>query len=97
MLAYNTVDFDDLITRPIQLLQDYPQVLEHWQDEIQYLMVDEYQDTNSAQYELVKLLVGERQRFTVVGDDDQSIYAWRGAKPENLMRLQEDFPAAKSG
>lgn len=95
LLAYNTVDFDDLITRPIQLLQDYPEVLEHWQDQIQYLMVDEYQDTNSAQYELVKLLVGERQRFTVVGDDDQSIYAWRGAKPENLMRLQEDYPTLK--
>lgn len=95
LLAYNTVDFDDLIARPIQLLRDQPGVLEYWHNEILYLLIDEYQDTNSAQYELVKLLVGERRRFTVVGDDDQSIYAWRGAKPENLMRLQNDFPDLK--
>lgn len=95
LVAYNTVDFDDLIVRPIQLLRENPDVLDRWQEEIQYLMIDEYQDTNSAQYELVKLLVGERERFTVVGDDDQSIYAWRGAKPENLMRLQADFPRLK--
>ena len=95
LVTYNSVDFDDLISRPIQLLSDYPEVLEHWRNQIQYLLIDEYQDTNSAQYELVKLLVGERKRFTVVGDDDQSIYAWRGAKPENLMRLQADFPDLK--
>lgn len=95
LIAYNTVDFDDLISRPIQLLTEHPDLLAQWQDEIQYLMIDEYQDTNAAQYELVKLLVGERQRFTVVGDDDQSIYAWRGAKPENLMRLNADFPTLK--
>ena len=95
LIAYNCVDFDDLITRPIQLLREHPDVLEYWRAEILYLLIDEYQDTNSAQYELVKLLVGERQRFTVVGDDDQSIYAWRGAKPENLMRLQTDFPTLK--
>ena len=95
LLAYNSVDFDDLISRPIHLLRQYPEVLEHWQNHIQYLLIDEYQDTNSAQYELVKLLVGQRQRFTVVGDDDQSIYAWRGAQPENLMRLQTDFPDLK--
>ena len=58
-------------------------------------MVDEYQDTNTAQYELIKLLVGVQPRFTVVGDDDQSIYAWRGAKPENMALLQEDFPKLK--
>ena len=95
LVAFNCVDFDDLIVRPIQLLQNNPDILKRWHEEIQYLLIDEYQDTNSAQYELVKLLVGEQERFTVVGDDDQSIYAWRGAKPENLMRLQADFPTLK--
>ncbi|MGR8947710.1 MAG: UvrD-helicase domain-containing protein [Gammaproteobacteria bacterium] len=93
--AYNCVDFDDLIVRPIELLRKNPDILARWHEEIQYLLIDEYQDTNSAQYELVKILVGAQERFTVVGDDDQSIYAWRGAKPENLMRLQADFPALK--
>ena len=66
-----------------------------WQQRIRYMLVDEYQDTNLAQYELVRTLVKEKQALTVVGDDDQSIYAWRGARPENLMQLQEDFPALK--
>ncbi len=90
--AYNAVDFDDLILLPVQLFRDHPEVLGNWQKRIQYLLVDEYQDTNMAQYELVKMLVGERQALTVVGDDDQSIYAWRGARPENLEQLQVDFP-----
>ena len=90
--AYNAVDFDDLILLPVQLFRDHPEVLGKWQKRIQYLLVDEYQDTNMAQYELVKMLVGERQALTVVGDDDQSIYAWRGARPENLEQLQVDFP-----
>jgi ATP-dependent DNA helicase Rep len=90
--AYNAVDFDDLILLPVKLLQNDSEVRERWQNRIHYLLVDEYQDTNQAQYELVKLLVGVRAAFTVVGDDDQSIYAWRGARPENLSRLQEDFP-----
>ncbi len=90
--AYNAVDFDDLIRLPVQLLRDHPDALEQWQNRIRYLLVDEYQDTNQAQYELVKQLVGVRAAFTVVGDDDQSIYAWRGARPENLARLREDFP-----
>lgn len=90
--AYNAVDFDDLIQLPVQLFRDQPLVLEKWQQRIKYLLVDEYQDTNMAQYELVKLLVGHRQALTVVGDDDQSIYAWRGARPENLEQLQVDFP-----
>lgn len=93
--AYNAVDFDDLIRIPVRLLQENAEVLTYWQNKIKYLMVDEYQDTNSSQYLLVKLLVGERARFMVVGDDDQSIYAWRGAKPENLSLLQSDFPALK--
>ena len=91
--AYNAVDFDDLIITPVILFRQYPEVLAKWQRRIRYLLVDEYQDTNLAQYELVKTLVNEKQALTVVGDDDQSIYAWRGARPENLMQLQEDFPS----
>ena len=91
--AYNAVDFDDLIMIPVQLFKNAPEVLNRWQWRIRYLLVDEYQDTNLAQYELVRILVNEKQALTVVGDDDQSIYAWRGARPENLMQLQEDFPA----
>ncbi len=90
--AYNAVDFDDLIMTPVMLFKQHPEVLAKWQRRIRYLLVDEYQDTNLAQYELVKTLVNEKQALTVVGDDDQSIYAWRGARPENLMQLQEDFP-----
>lgn len=93
--AYNAVDFDDLILLPTTLLRDQPDLRERWQNRIRYLLVDEYQDTNGAQYELVRLLVGVRGALTVVGDDDQSIYAWRGAKPENLARLQDDFPRLK--
>ncbi|MCP5162106.1 MAG: DNA helicase Rep [Hahellaceae bacterium] len=93
--AYNALDFDDLILLPVLLFQHQPAVLEKWQNRIRYLLVDEYQDTNLAQYELVKLLVGMRAQFTVVGDDDQSIYAWRGARPENLVRLNEDYPSLR--
>jgi ATP-dependent DNA helicase Rep len=89
--AYNAVDFDDLILLPVLLFQAHPAVLEKWQNKIRYLLVDEYQDTNVTQYQLVKLLAGKLGRFTVVGDDDQSIYAWRGAQPENLAQLQKDF------
>ncbi|MEA1049141.1 3'-5' exonuclease [Lamprobacter modestohalophilus] len=95
LAAYNTVDFDDLILRPVRLLREVPAVREYWQGRIRHLLVDEYQDTNNAQYELVKLLVGPDGAFTVVGDDDQSIYAWRGARPENLARLKDDFPLLK--
>ena len=91
--AYNAVDFDDLILLPVQLFRREPEVLQKWRRKIRYLLVDEYQDTNLCQYELVKLLVAERAAFTVVGDDDQSIYAWRGARPENLAQLKEDFPS----
>ena len=93
--AYNAVDFDDLIRFPVWLLSQYPKVLERWQNKIRHLLIDEYQDANTSQYELVKLLVGIRAHFTVVGDDDQSIYAWRGARPENLTQLQHDYPALK--
>src|SRR5699024_3348785 len=90
--ACNAVDFDDLIMLPVQLFHEQPQILEKWRNRIRYLLVDEYQDTNTAQYELVQQLVKPLGRFTVVGDDDQSIYAWRGARPENLAKLQEDWP-----
>jgi ATP-dependent DNA helicase Rep len=90
--AYNALDFDDLILLPTLLLKHNEEARAKWQSKIRYLLVDEYQDTNTSQYELVKLLVGERARFTVVGDDDQSIYSWRGAKPQNLHLLQQDFP-----
>ncbi|MDQ2078385.1 DNA helicase Rep [Marinimicrobium sp. ABcell2] len=93
--AYNAVDFDDLILIPVQLLERDPETLTRWRRRIRYLLVDEYQDTNSSQYLLVKLLVGDRGALTVVGDDDQSIYAWRGARPENLSLLKSDFPALK--
>jgi ATP-dependent DNA helicase Rep len=89
--AYNAVDFDDLILLPVLLFQQHPEVMEKWQNRIRYLLVDEYQDTNITQYQLVRLLAGNLGRFTVVGDDDQSIYAWRGAQPENLSQLQKDY------
>ncbi|GAA5186794.1 DNA helicase Rep [Ferrimonas gelatinilytica] len=92
MTAYNALDFDDLIMLPTLLLANDEEVRTRWQSRIRYLLVDEYQDTNTSQYQLVKLLVGERARFTVVGDDDQSIYSWRGAKPQNLVLLGKDFP-----
>jgi ATP-dependent DNA helicase Rep len=93
--AYNAVDFDDLILKPVELFMTDAEALNQWQSRIRYLLVDEYQDTNGAQYQLVKLLLGNRQGLTVVGDDDQSIYAWRGARPENLALLQQDYPHLK--
>ncbi len=94
--AYNAVDFDDLILLPTLMFQQQPEVLDRWQNRIRYMLVDEYQDTNTSQYQLVKQLVGVRQALTVVGDDDQSIYAWRGARPENLIKLNDDFPRLKA-
>ena len=93
--AYQSVDFDDLIALPLKLLRDHPEVREKWQKKMGHVLVDEYQDTNATQYELLKLLVGERARFTAVGDDDQSIYGWRGATLDNLKRLPQDFPELK--
>ena len=93
--AYNAVDFDDLIWVPTMLFKNHPDVLTRWQSKIRYLLVDEYQDTNTSQYELVKMLLGNRNGLTVVGDDDQSIYAWRGARPENLNLLKVDYPHLK--
>ncbi|MCS6786984.1 MAG: UvrD-helicase domain-containing protein [Thiobacillaceae bacterium] len=93
--AYQAVDFDDLIRLPVELLQREPEVLQTWQRRLHYLLVDEYQDTNGAQYELMRLLAGPSARLTAVGDDDQAIYAWRGAEVENLRRLQADYPALR--
>jgi ATP-dependent DNA helicase Rep len=93
--AYNAVDFDDLILQPVQHFITHPELLESWQKRIRYLLVDEYQDTNNSQYRLIQLLMGDRHALTVVGDDDQSIYAWRGARPENMSLLQQDFPSLK--
>ncbi len=90
--AYNAVDFDDLILRPVILFREQPEILGKWQNRIRYLLVDEYQDTNASQYLLVKMLVGPRGGLTVVGDDDQSIYSWRGARPENMAQLTQDYP-----
>lgn len=93
MKSCNVLDFDDLILLPTLLLRRNEEVRQRWQNKIRYLLVDEYQDTNTSQYELVRLLVGARARFTVVGDDDQSIYSWRGARPQNLVLLSQDFPS----
>jgi len=93
--AYNALDFDDLIARPVFLFRELPGVLEAWRDRIGYMLGDEYQDTNFAQYQLMGQLVGPRGAFTVVGDDDQSIYAWRGARPDNLRSLAADYPSLK--
>lgn len=90
--SYNAVDFDDLILLPLILLRENLAIREKWQNKIQYLLVDEYQDTNTTQYELIRLLTGARAAFTVVGDNHQAIYAWRGANQENLQNLQRDFP-----
>jgi ATP-dependent DNA helicase Rep len=93
--AYNAVDFDDLILQPVQYFITHPELLASWQKRIRYLLVDEYQDTNNSQYRLIQLLMGDRGALTVVGDDDQSIYAWRGARPENMSQLQQDFSNLK--
>ncbi|TFY98350.1 ATP-dependent helicase [Ramlibacter humi] len=95
LTAYQSVDFDDLIGLPLKLLRDHAEVREKWQKHLGHVLVDEYQDTNATQYELLKLLVGERGRFTAVGDDDQSIYGWRGATLDNLKRLPQDYPQLK--
>ncbi|MBS0513717.1 MAG: UvrD-helicase domain-containing protein [Proteobacteria bacterium] len=93
--AYQAVDFDDLIALPVRLFEEHPEVRERWQNRLRYLLVDEYQDTNRAQYRLLRQLSGVRGGFTAVGDDDQAIYAWRGADVENLKLLQQDYPKLK--
>ena len=93
--AYQAVDFDDLIALPIELLSSDPEVAAKWRERCAHLLVDEYQDTNPAQYRLLRLLAGERAAFTAVGDDDQAIYGWRGATIDNLAQLPTDYPKLK--
>lgn len=93
--AYQGVDFDDLIALPVRLFDEHPDAQERWQNKLRYLLIDEYQDTNRAQYRLLRQLAGVRGAFTAVGDDDQAIYAWRGADVENLSLLQQDYPRLK--
>lgn len=95
LTAYQGVDFDDLIGMPLRMLKNHDAVRERWQQRLGHVLVDEYQDTNATQYELLKLLVGSEGNFTAVGDDDQSIYGWRGATLDNLKRLPIDFPKLK--
>ncbi|MDP3512310.1 MAG: UvrD-helicase domain-containing protein [Sulfuritalea sp.] len=93
--AYQAVDFDDLIRLPVALFTEHEDVAQRWRSRIWHLLVDEYQDTNRGQYRLVQLLTQGRDSFTAVGDDDQSIYAWRGADSENLRLLKDDYPSLK--
>ncbi len=95
LAAFNAVDFDDLIRLPVAILQRDEEARLAWRERIRYLLVDECQDTNAAQYAFLRLLAGERGAFTCVGDDDQSIYAWRGADPGNLDRLSIDYPGLR--
>ncbi|MGI5940111.1 MAG: ATP-dependent helicase [Thermoleophilia bacterium] len=94
LLASNALDFDDLLMRTVDILQLFPERLEYYQDFFQHVLVDEYQDTNRAQYRLVKLLTEEHRQVTVVGDDDQSVYSWRGADIRNILSFEDDFPDA---
>ena len=91
----NALDFDDLLIKTLELMVQNPPVLEYYQRRFDYVLVDEYQDTNTAQYELVRLLAGEKRNLCVVGDDDQSIYGWRGADIRNILDFEKDFPDAK--
>ncbi len=95
LAAYQAVDFDDLIVRPVELLERDAAARERWQQRFEHVLVDEVQDTNAAQYRLLRLLAGERARFTAVGDDDQAIYGWRGATLDNLAQLARDYPSLK--
>ncbi|MBI4373850.1 MAG: UvrD-helicase domain-containing protein, partial [Deltaproteobacteria bacterium] len=91
----NAMDFGDLLMKTVLLFEKHPAILEHYQDLFQYLMVDEYQDTNSAQYRLIRLLAEKRRNLCVVGDDDQSVYAWRGADIRNILSFEKDFPGTR--
>ena len=95
LAAYQAVDFDDLIVRPLALLERDADAAARWRDRCAHLLVDEYQDTNAAQYRLLRALVGERTPFTAVGDDDQAIYGWRGATLDNLAALPRDYPRSQ--
>jgi ATP-dependent DNA helicase Rep len=95
LAAYQSVDFDDLIGLPVRLLEKQEPIARKWRDKLTHVLIDEYQDTNAAQYRLLKLLTGPEGAFTAVGDDDQSIYGWRGATLDNLRQLPQDYPRLK--
>jgi DNA helicase-2/ATP-dependent DNA helicase PcrA len=88
----SALDFDDLITKTVSLMQHHPEVRQKWQQQFKYIMIDEYQDTNTAQYKLIRLLTGEHKNIAVVGDDWQSIYSWRGADFRNILNFEKDYP-----
>ena len=89
------LDFDDLLLRAVQVLKEFPEARAAWQNRFRYIHVDEYQDTNRVQYDLLRLLVGESRNLCVVGDEDQSIYRWRGADVGNILRFDEDYAGAR--
>lgn len=91
----NLVDFDDIISLTVKILEMYPEILDKYREKFKYILIDEYQDTNAAQYLLIKLLAGKSKNICIVGDDDQSIYSWRGADVQNILDFEEDFPNAK--
>jgi len=93
--AMNAMDFDDLLMKTVQLLESFPDRLRHYQQAFRFVLVDEYQDTNHAQYRLANLLAGEHRNLAVVGDDDQSIYSWRGADIRNILEFERDYPDAR--
>ena len=95
LMKNNAVDFDDMIWRTVKMFDGHPEVLEKYRERFQYIMVDEYQDTNAMQYRLVKMLAGTRRNICVVGDDDQCIYEWRGADISNILSFEKDFPGAR--
>ena len=95
MKSLNALDFDDLLMKTLELFADHPPVLQQYRDRFRYVLVDEYQDTNKAQYELIRLLTSESRNLCVVGDDDQSIYGWRGADIRNILDFEDDYPDAK--
>ncbi|MGB2756388.1 MAG: UvrD-helicase domain-containing protein, partial [Acidimicrobiia bacterium] len=95
LTAANALDFDDLLTRTVELFRNHPAVLEHWQRRFEHVLVDEFQDTNAAQWEIVRLLADDHHRVMAVGDADQSIYKFRGADYRNLLRFEESFPEAE--
>jgi DNA helicase-2/ATP-dependent DNA helicase PcrA len=90
----NAMDFDDLLVNTLKLFKEFPEILEKYSNIYRYIMVDEYQDTNTIQYELIKQLSRPRENLCVVGDDDQSVYAWRGANPGNILNFEKDYPEA---